>query len=78
MIGKFRKRPQSVRCPKPVMMKKWVKAERGFTSIISKSTRKVTMKDCEICDYLEEFGLDNNGIFCLYGVDCKRESKTVT
>lgn len=31
----------------------------------------VNMLACRVCEYLEEFDLDNNGVFCLYGVKKK-------
>lgn len=70
MKGKFRKRPESVWCPKFVEKKRWEKAEKGFTKITENMPiGLVSMKKCQICDYLEEFDLDNNGVFCLYGIE---------
>ena len=67
MEGKLRKRSFSVNCPKPQERRKWEKAKLGFTPIdYTRSAGSISMKKCELCEYLEEFDLENNGVFCLW------------
>jgi hypothetical protein len=87
MKGKFRKRSESVWCPKPKTLDKIsYRTTRSYRNKISlmtlgevldfnkklpeqltlKATGWESMDRCEVCEYLEEFDLDNNGLFCLY------------
>ena len=73
MKGKFRKRASTVWCPKPKTKTefKWNKETMSYqeTKRQCKVTGWVNLINCENCPHLEEFHLDNDGVFCLYNIE---------
>lgn len=79
MMGKFRKRAETVWCPKPqpaLIANKddveWGKKIGKVYTIgqVIQRTKRFTgwqnMEHCEVCECLEEFHLENIGVFCTY------------
>lgn len=82
MEGKFRKRANSVWCPKPKPAiicseedeEEFIRWKKGDIIIRAKKvTGWMNMDRCSDCLYLEEYHIEELGVFCIYGISNKNK-----
>lgn len=79
MIGRFRECHKTIWCPKPKVKTVYDVKDGGATITDTQKQCKVTAwqraTNCELCPFLEEIHDDNDGVFCLYGLETKEAEK---